>query len=95
MKERKVALHNISFDVKDGEFVTLCGRSGAGKTTILKMISSEEKPTSGVVIFDGINTHDIKKSTNGDACVGIWVEKVAPLAYKRVTSVSSGQRPVL
>jgi len=55
-------LHNISFDVKDGEFVTLCGRSGAGKTTILKMISCEEKPTSGVVIFDGINTHDIKKS---------------------------------
>ena len=62
MKERKVALHNISFDVKDGEFVTLCGRSGAGKTTILKMISCEEKPTSGVVIFDGVNTLDIKKS---------------------------------
>jgi len=62
MKERKVALHNISFDVKDGEFVTLCGRSGAGKTTILKMISCEEKPTAGAVIFDGINTHDIRKS---------------------------------
>lgn len=62
VKERKVALHNISFDVKDGEFVTICGRSGAGKTTILKMVSCEEKPTSGVVVIDGINTLGVKKS---------------------------------
>jgi ABC-type lipoprotein export system ATPase subunit len=33
-----MALDNVSFGIKEGEFVTLCGRSGAGKTTILKLI---------------------------------------------------------
>lgn len=61
-KEAKVALQNVSFEVKAGEFVTLCGRSGAGKTTILKLISCEEKPTSGTVMFDDVNTLDVKKS---------------------------------
>lgn len=61
-KEKKIALKNISFEIKDGEFVTLCGRSGAGKTTILKLISCEEKPTSGLVMFDDINTAEVKKS---------------------------------
>ena len=62
VKEKKTALKNISFEIKDGEFVTLCGRSGAGKTTILKLISCEEKPTSGLVMFDDTNTADVKKS---------------------------------
>jgi len=62
VKESKVAIHNVSFKVKPGEFVTLCGRSGAGKTTILKLISCEEKPTEGEVFFNGKNTYDVKKS---------------------------------
>jgi len=52
-KEVKPALKDISFSVKEGEFVTLCGRSGAGKTTILKMIACEEKPNSGNISFLG------------------------------------------
>jgi len=60
-KEVKPALREVSFSVKDGEFVTLCGRSGAGKTTILKMIACEEKPTNGSVIFYGQDTMDIKE----------------------------------
>jgi cell division transport system ATP-binding protein len=60
-KEVKPALREVSFSVKDGEFVTLCGRSGAGKTTILKMIACEEKPTNGSVIFYGQDTLDIKE----------------------------------
>lgn len=47
-----VALSNVSFEVKDGEFVFLTGPSGAGKTTILKMILHEVLPDSGKVIFD-------------------------------------------
>ncbi|MCK9393323.1 MAG: ATP-binding cassette domain-containing protein [Candidatus Paceibacterota bacterium] len=60
-KEVKPALREVSFTVKDGEFITLCGRSGAGKTTILKMITCEEKPTSGSVIFYGQDTSEIKR----------------------------------
>jgi cell division transport system ATP-binding protein len=86
VKESKVALQNISFTVKPGEFVTLCGRSGAGKTTILKMISCEEKPTTGVVMFNDTNTLDVKKS---DAYlvrqkIGFIFQDYKLLAYKTV-----------
>ena len=86
VKESKVALQNITFSVKPGEFVTLCGRSGAGKTTILKMISCEEKPSSGVVMFDETNTLDVKKS---DAYlirqkIGFIFQDYKLLAYKTV-----------
>lgn len=46
------ALDNASFSVKDGEFVFLTGPSGAGKTTILKLILREMLPDSGKVLFD-------------------------------------------
>ncbi len=61
-KEPKAALKDASFKIKDGDFVILCGRSGAGKTTILKMISCEEKPTSGKVLFDKKDLGKVKKS---------------------------------
>ena len=85
-KEAKVALQNVSFEIKDGEFVTLCGRSGAGKTTILKMISREEIPTSGTVMFDDIDTSTV---TKGDAHlirqkIGFIFQDYKLLSYKTV-----------
>jgi len=86
VKESKVALQNITFTVKPGEFVTLCGRSGAGKTTILKMISCEEKPSTGTVMFNDINTLDVNKS---DAYlirqkIGFIFQDYKLLSYKTV-----------
>lgn len=46
------ALHDISFDVQDGEIVTLIGANGAGKTTILNSISGILHPKTGDIIFD-------------------------------------------
>ncbi|MFA5729981.1 MAG: ATP-binding cassette domain-containing protein [Candidatus Paceibacterota bacterium] len=86
VKESKVALQNISFTVKSGEFVTLCGRSGAGKTTILKMISCEEKPTTGEVMFNDTNTLDVKKSEAYlvRQKIGFIFQDYKLLAYKTV-----------
>jgi cell division transport system ATP-binding protein len=85
-KEIKPALREISFTVKDGEFITLCGRSGAGKTTILKMITCEEKPTSGSVIFYGQNTSDIKQKDayNIRQQLGFIYQDFKLLPYKTV-----------
>ena len=44
-----LVLNQVSFDVKEGEFVTLLGPSGCGKTTILKIIAGIEKPDSGKI----------------------------------------------
>ncbi|MCX6762292.1 MAG: cell division ATP-binding protein FtsE [Candidatus Moranbacteria bacterium] len=48
-----VALDDISFIIQKEEFVSLVGHSGAGKSTILKLIYAEEKPTMGEIFFNG------------------------------------------
>lgn len=48
-----VALDDVSFMIDQKEFVSFVGHSGAGKSTILKLIYAEEKPTSGEVFFNG------------------------------------------
>ncbi|HEX59454.1 MAG TPA: ABC transporter ATP-binding protein [Methanomicrobia archaeon] len=48
-----VALNDVSFSVREGEFVCIVGPSGCGKTTLLKIIAGLERPTSGVVTLDG------------------------------------------
>jgi len=53
-----VALENVSFSVEEGEFVFLVGPSGAGKTTILKLILREFLPTSGSIFVDEMDITD-------------------------------------
>ena len=49
------ALEGISFEVEKGEFVYITGPSGAGKTTILKLILRELQPNSGEIILDSVD----------------------------------------
>ncbi len=60
--EKTTALEDINFDVSRGEFVTIVGHSGAGKTTILKMITTEEIPTIGKVFFESLDVHSLRKN---------------------------------
>jgi NitT/TauT family transport system ATP-binding protein len=46
-------IHNLSFDIQDGEFMVLVGPSGCGKSTLLKVIGALIRPTRGVLFFDG------------------------------------------
>jgi cell division transport system ATP-binding protein len=57
-----IALDEASFQVEDGEFVFITGPSGAGKTTILKLILGEILPTSGAVMVDGVNVKNLKEN---------------------------------
>jgi len=48
-----VVLERLNFRVEAGEFCTLVGTSGCGKTTFLRMLLGEEQPTSGTILMDG------------------------------------------
>ncbi len=54
------ALENINLEIREGEFVSIVGHSGAGKSTFLKMLYAEEKPTSGNIYFHKNNIVDLK-----------------------------------
>ena len=57
--ETKV-LKGIDFEAQDGQFVVIMGRSGSGKSTFLYQMSLLDEPTSGQIIIDGKDTHDMK-----------------------------------
>ena len=54
------ALEDVTFTVEPGEFVSVVGHSGAGKTTLTKLILSEEVPTDGTVFFESQNVHKLR-----------------------------------
>ena len=56
-----VCLEDINITISQGEFVSIVGHSGAGKTTLTKLILAEENPTLGSIFFD---SSDINKLTN-------------------------------
>jgi cell division transport system ATP-binding protein len=56
-----IALKDVSFEVKDGEFVFLMGPSGAGKTTILKLILKEIFPDTGEIHVGGVDVSKVSE----------------------------------
>lgn len=55
-----VALDNISFNIKTGEFVAIMGPSGSGKSTLMHILGALDSPTSGEYILDGENVSKLK-----------------------------------
>lgn len=55
-----VALDDVTLTITTGEFVSIVGHSGAGKTTLVKMILADEVPSSGTIFFESINVLKLK-----------------------------------
>ncbi|CDO02387.1 putative ABC transporter ATP-binding protein [Oceanobacillus picturae] len=59
-EEGRIALHEISLDIKQGQTIALVGHTGSGKSTIANLISRFYDPTKGVVKIDGHDLRDVK-----------------------------------
>ncbi len=60
LKDTKPALNRVTLHIEPREFAILVGTSGAGKSTLLKLLTCEEKPSSGKIVVGGIDYDDLK-----------------------------------
>lgn len=56
------ALKGISFSIQEGEFVTIMGSSGSGKSTMLNILGCLDQPTSGIYEIDGVSMKDLSRN---------------------------------
>ncbi|WP_179319831.1 ABC transporter ATP-binding protein [Winogradskyella helgolandensis] len=56
------ALGGISFTIHEGEFVTIMGSSGSGKSTMLNILGCLDQPTSGLYEIDGVSVKDLSRN---------------------------------
>jgi len=81
-----ISLEDVTLSITQGEFVSIVGHSGAGKTTLTKLILAEEKPTSGTVFFESTDIHKLsnKDLTQFRRKVGVVFQDFRLLSNKTV-----------
>ena len=63
---KTVALDDISFSIKNGEFVAIMGPSGSGKSTLMHILGALDNPTSGTYLLDGQDVSKLSKDKLAD-----------------------------
>lgn len=61
-----VALNDVSFDIKKGEFLAIMGPSGSGKSTLMHILGALDRPSSGTYILDGENVENLGEDELAD-----------------------------
>ncbi len=69
--ETFVAVKNVNLDIKKGSFTVILGHNGSGKSTLAKLMNGLNKPSSGKVLVDGIDTADEEKELEVKRRVGL------------------------
>lgn len=84
--DSSVALDEVSLSIDANEFVSIVGHSGAGKTTLIKMLLAEEKPTKGKVYLDSVNIHGLsfKEMNNFRRKIGVVFQDFRLIPKKTV-----------
>lgn len=80
------ALDDVSFRIEEKEFVSVVGRSGAGKSTIIKLLLKEEAPSKGSIFFKGVDISTLKSGgiTNYRRRIGTVFQDFKLLSSKNV-----------
>ncbi len=80
------SLEDVTFSVTQGEFVSIIGHSGAGKTTLIKLFLAEEKPTDGTIFYESTDIHKLsnRKLTKFRQKIGVIFQDFRLLHNKTV-----------
>ena len=78
----KIALENVSFDVKEGEILALLGPNGAGKTTLISAVCGLVVPTAGQVTVGGFDTRSNYRSAR--SLIGLVPQEIALEPFEKV-----------
>ena len=65
-EKQTTVLKGVNLQIHEGEFIAIMGRSGAGKSTCMYQLSLLDEPTSGQIIIDQENTHDMNEKERTD-----------------------------
>jgi len=82
----RVVLSAVNLKVEPGQFIAIVGRSGGGKTTLLRLIAGLDRPTSGAVSIDGCAVADVQKAARimfQDARLLPWQRVIANVGIAR------------
>lgn len=79
-----MSLDDVTISIASGEFVSVVGHSGAGKTTLTKLILAEERPTDGTIFFESTDIHKLssRELTNFRRKVGVVFQDFRLLSNK-------------
>lgn len=91
----KRIIDGLTLDIEDGKFIVITGPNGGGKSTLAKLVMGMEKPTSGVIEFDGKDITDM--SITERARLGICYGFQQPARFKGMTvkkllDIAAGKR---
>ncbi|MBQ0073780.1 MAG: ABC transporter ATP-binding protein [Prevotella sp.] len=90
------ALRGVSFEIHEGEFVTIMGTSGSGKSTLLNQLGCLDTPTSGEYYLDGVSVRTMSKSQRArlrNRKIGFVFQNYNLLA--KTTSVENVELPLM
>lgn len=84
--DSSVGLEDVSLSIDANEFVSIVGHSGAGKTTLIKMLLAEDKPTKGKVYLNSVNIHNLsfKEMNNFRRKIGVVFQDFRLIPKKTV-----------
>ncbi|ADU26416.1 ABC transporter ATP-binding protein [Ethanoligenens harbinense] len=91
----KQVLQNVSFQIKEGEFVCVLGANGCGKTTLLKTLLGMIRPSAGEVLLDGEDVHRMSEKELARKMAYIPQTHVPPFPYTVLDVVLMGRTPHL
>lgn len=75
------ALDNVSFDIRRGEVLSLCGETGAGKSTFIKLLTGAETPSSGTIIYEGKEYSSLNPQLSAELGIAAVYQEFSLIPY--------------